>query len=151
MGIYDLINNPVDKYTFVLFVEIPTDQVVEEDMLKKINAGEQIPLYINFESFETIIKPESESIIDELYKMLSDNPTLRIVIAGHTDNVGDEVINQILSEGRALSVKQALVDKGIPFRRIEAIGYGELKPISDNESVEGRARNRRVEIAKCVD
>lgn len=153
LGIYNILENPVEKYSFVLFTSMPLikQEITEGMILKKINAGEAIPLNINFDFFETIIREESIPIIDELYNMLSDNPTLRIVVSGHTDNVGDQLINQILSEGRALSVKQALIEKGISYKRIEAIGYGEDRPIADNDTVEGRAKNRRVEIAKCVD
>lgn len=80
--------------------------------------------------------------------MLSANPTLKIIVEGHTDNVGSSPSNKTLSEQRALSVKTALVNKGIPAERIEAVGYGQDVPVADNSTEEGRTKNRRVEIKK---
>lgn len=149
VGIYDLINNPVDQYTFVLLtIEGMNQEITANEMFETIQSGESIPLYINFETGKSIIKNESVPILDELHKMLSENPTLEIVVAGHTDNVGDRVANQTLSEKRALSVKQALIDKGIEVKRIQDVGYGQDKPIADNSTDENRAKNRRVEIKK---
>ena len=80
--------------------------------------------------------------------MLKNNPALKIVIEGHTDNVGDKVFNQTLSDQRSASVKAALVSKGISSDRIKTVGYGQDKPIADNASEDGKAKNRRVEISK---
>jgi outer membrane protein OmpA-like peptidoglycan-associated protein len=73
-------------------------------MFDKINSGDALTLYINFETGKYSIKSDSQTIIDELYKMLSTNPTLKIVIEGHTDNVGNATSNKTLSEQRASSV-----------------------------------------------
>ena len=99
-----------------------------------------------FASNETTILPQSEPSLKELYEMLRDNPGVRIRITGHTDWVGTDEDNQKLSEGRAASVKQSMVDRGIDPARIETEGKGESMPIATNETEKGRQRNRRVEI-----
>jgi outer membrane protein OmpA-like peptidoglycan-associated protein len=80
--------------------------------------------------------------------MLNQNPDLKISIEGHTDNVGTPQSNQILSESRAKSVMNALVSKGISAGRLKYKGWGQTKPIADNASEDGKAKNRRVEIVK---
>lgn len=117
-------------------------------MFDKINSGDTLTLYINFESGKSAIKSDSQNIIDELYKMLSNNPTLKIIIEGHTDNVGNMASNKTLSEQRSSSVKTSLVNKGISTDRIKTVGYGQDKPIADNSTEDGKAKNRRVEIKK---
>ena len=78
--------------------------------------------------------------------MLNANPYLNIEIGGHTDNLGDPQKDQELSEQRAKNVMAYLISKGIPEKRLSARGYGMLKPISENKTAEGRAKNRRVEF-----
>lgn len=149
LGIYNLINNPVDQYNFVLLKKEGMKQELEAgEMFDKLSSGNVLTLYINFETGKTIIKNESETIIDELYKMLNSNSTLNIEIEGHTDNVGNKSSNQILSEQRAASVKAALVKKGISASRIKTTGYGQDKPTTENNTEEGKSKNRRVEIRK---
>ena len=99
-----------------------------------------------FASFQTTILPESETALLQLYEMLRENPDLRIRIIGHTDDVGSDKDNQRLSEGRANSVRQAMIDRGIDGSRIEIEGKGEKEPVVPNTSDENRARNRRVEF-----
>ena len=99
-----------------------------------------------FASFKTTILPESEGALQQLYTMLTENPAIRIRIVGHTDDVGSDQDNQILSEGRANSVRQAMIDRGIDAKRIECEGRGEKEPIATNKTEEGRAKNRRVEF-----
>ena len=99
-----------------------------------------------FATDKTNILSTSEEALQELYKLLSDNPDIRIRIIGHTDDVGTEAYNQRLSEGRSSSVKQEMVKRGIAADRIETAGHGELDPIVANDSDEHRQMNRRVEI-----
>lgn len=99
-----------------------------------------------FATNETTILPESEPGLQDLYDLLSENPEVRIRITGHTDNVGSDEANQILSEGRANSVRQNMIERGIDASRIEAEGKGESEPIATNDTEEGRAQNRRVEF-----
>lgn len=99
-----------------------------------------------FATNKTTILPESESAMQNLYELMAENPELRIRITGHTDNVGTNIDNQKLSEGRAKSVKDNLVQRGISAERIETDGKGETQPITTNDTEEGRAKNRRVEF-----
>ena len=99
-----------------------------------------------FATNETTILPESEPAMQNLYELLTENPEIRIRITGHTDNVGSDRANQKLSEGRANSVRDNLIKRGISADRIEAEGKGETQPITTNDTEEGRAQNRRVEF-----
>lgn len=108
----------------------------------------RVALYINFETAKSIIKPESESTISAIEQLLIDYPTLVISIEGHTDNVGSPASNKTLSLARANAVISALVKRGIDKNRLAAKGWGQEKPIAENETDEGRAKNRRVEIVK---
>ncbi|HPS17828.1 MAG TPA: OmpA family protein [Bacteroidales bacterium] len=128
--------------------EAMKQDIQANEMFDKINAGEALTLYINFETGKSAIKAESQNIISELYQMLSENDSLKITIEGHTDNVGTPASNKTLSEQRATSVKTALVNKGISADRIKTVGYGQEKPIADNSTDAGKAKNRRVEIMK---
>ena len=78
--------------------------------------------------------------------MLKDNPTVKIEISGHTDNVGKPADNLALSNSRAKSVVNYLISKGIAAQRLVAKGYGETKPMADNKTEEGKAKNRRTEL-----
>jgi outer membrane protein OmpA-like peptidoglycan-associated protein len=74
------------------------------------------------------------------------NPSVRVEISGHTDNVGSEQANQTLSLKRAQAVRNWLVQKGIASNRMETVGKGENEPVASNDTVEGRAENRRIEF-----
>jgi outer membrane protein OmpA-like peptidoglycan-associated protein len=78
--------------------------------------------------------------------ILTRNPTLVITVEGHTDSVGSAESNQLLSVARAESAKQWFIEAGIDPARVFAVGYGETRPIADNETPEGRAQNRRIEF-----
>lgn len=99
-----------------------------------------------FASDQTQILPQSEPALQELFEFLNDNPDVRIRITGHTDWVGSDRDNQILSEGRSKSVKQSMVERGIDPSRMETEGKGESQPVDTNETEEGRQNNRRVEF-----
>ncbi|PKL85311.1 MAG: hypothetical protein CVV22_08585 [Ignavibacteriae bacterium HGW-Ignavibacteriae-1] len=147
--VYVQMNGEGEGYDMVIAEkEAMIQDIQANEMFDKINSGNALTLYINFETGKSAIKSDSQSIIDELYKMLTDNPALNIIIEGHTDNVGNFTSNQKLSEQRAASVKTALVSKGIAAQRINSVGFGPLKPIADNSTDDGKAKNRRVEIRK---
>ncbi len=101
---------------------------------------------IQFETGSSVIKPESYATLDEIMKSSMVAEGLTVGVYGHTDNVGSEDKNQILSEQRAGSVKSYLVSKGIPEARITVKGYGSTKPVADNTTAGGKATNRRVQI-----
>lgn len=117
-------------------------------ILDKLNTVGFIALYINFETGKSTIKTESQQIITQLADMLTQNPSLKISIEGHTDNTGSSASNQTLSLSRADAVKGVLVNRGIDKSRLSTKGWGQTKPISDNGTNEGKALNRRVEIIK---
>ena len=92
------------------------------------------------------VKPESTVELDQLVMLMKENPSLRIQISGHTDNVGKPSDNLALSKNRANAVIQYLVSGGIAASRLSAQGFGETQPIADNNTEEGRAKNRRTEM-----
>jgi OOP family OmpA-OmpF porin len=92
------------------------------------------------------IKPEAGAILDRLVAFMNENKDKRVNLAGHTDNVGSEAYNQALSERRVNSVRDYVVKKGVDSGRVAGQGFGESKPIADNKTAAGRAKNRRVEI-----
>lgn len=115
--------------------------------LQPIEKKKAIVLHnLYFATNKTEILAESEAALADLYEMLVENPNMRIRIIGHTDAVGSDKDNQRLSEGRANSVRQNMIDRGIDPSRIEAIGKGKSEPIAPNDTEEGRAKNRRVEF-----
>ena len=100
-----------------------------------------------FDSKKTELKPESISELDNVVRLLSENPNLKIQISGHTDNVGKPTDNLVLSNGRALAVVQYLLHKGIKPERLSSKGFGESKPVSTNLTEVGKALNRRTELS----
>jgi outer membrane protein OmpA-like peptidoglycan-associated protein len=102
---------------------------------------------IYFDFGKASIKKDSMPIIDGVAQILSENPELgNVRIEGHTDDKGSEGFNLMLSQQRVESVRAAMMARGIPGDRLEAVGYGEAKPIDDNNTAEGREKNRRVEF-----
>ncbi len=115
--------------------------------LKKIETGVKVVINnILFNSGKATLKPESFAELNKLVTLLQQNPNTRIEVSGHTDNVGSAAINKRISKARALAVKNYLVSRGIEQDRIEYQGYGFDQPIAPNDTEEGRAKNRRVEL-----
>ena len=92
------------------------------------------------------MKPQFYGVLNNLANTLNQFPQTRIQIAGHTDNVGSDASNLQLSQARANSVRGYLGSVGVAPARMQAVGYGESRPIADNNTDYGRAQNRRVEI-----
>jgi outer membrane protein OmpA-like peptidoglycan-associated protein len=99
-----------------------------------------------FDTKQTQLKPESITELDNLVLLMNENTNMKIQIGGHTDNIGKPEDNQKLSLGRAVSVVNYLLGKGIKNDRLTFKGFGETKPIADNSTEQGRALNRRTEL-----
>jgi outer membrane protein OmpA-like peptidoglycan-associated protein len=122
--------------------------VTATDMLDALNKSGHIALYINFDTGKATMKPDSAPIVDQIAAMMKSAPALKIAVEGHTDNVGDAKKNKKLSEDRANAVAQAIAGKGIDKARMTSAGFGAEKPVDDNKTDGGRAKNRRVELVK---
>jgi outer membrane protein OmpA-like peptidoglycan-associated protein len=103
---------------------------------------------VHFETGKAVITPDSKPLIDQIIAMLKKNTGLKVSVDGHTDNVGDPKSNKSLSEARAKAVMDAVSAGGVDAGRMKAVGWGETKPVADNRTEEGRAKNRRVELVK---
>ena len=99
-----------------------------------------------FEFNTWTLRTESHRELDNLVKILKQNPSMTIEIGGHTDNIGGDEYNISLSEKRAVSVANYLIEKGIDPKKLVCKGYGSTKPISGNDTEQGRSLNRRTEI-----
>jgi outer membrane protein OmpA-like peptidoglycan-associated protein len=110
---------------------------IEKGLVFKLKA-------INFETGADKMKESSFDILNKMATILNENPNMVIEVAGHTDNVGDDQKNLILSENRAKTVMNYLLTKGVKASQMKAIGYGETQPIADNNTEDGRLANRRV-------
>lgn len=116
-------------------------------LVVKTDKAIEIRKQILFETNKAKIKGNiSFEILDQVAAVLKSNPEIKVVIEGHTDSVGSAAYNLKLSDARANSVRDALVERGTDGGRLEAIGYGESRPISSNKTARGRAANRRVEF-----
>jgi OmpA-OmpF porin, OOP family len=103
---------------------------------------------INFDTGKATIRPDSEPVLNEVLALLQKQPDWDILIAGHTDNVGTVAVNLPLSQQRAAAVVAWLGAKGIDKARLTASGFGARKPLADNGTEDGRAKNRRVDLVK---
>jgi len=123
-------------------------QEIEKDIyLKKVEVGKEIVLKnIFFDFNKATLRPESKAELENLTQLMRENPTLKIEISGHTDNVGSAAYNKTLSEQRAKAVVDYLIKAGIAADRMTSVGYGFDKPIASNATEEGRQLNRRTEF-----
>ena len=99
-----------------------------------------------FDTGAAALKPGAAPTIDRLAQFMRDYPERSVRIEGHTDSAGSDFTNQTLSEQRAEAVRRALIERNLEAARITTLGYGEARPIAENESASGRQQNRRVEI-----
>lgn len=122
-------------------------KIFKDLVIVPIEVGQSIRLNnIFFESAKAALKTESFPELDRVSEFLTNNPDIKIEIAGHTDNVGKADMNQKLSQARAKSVADYIISKGISRERIVAKGYGLSKPVASNATKVGKAQNRRVEF-----
>ena len=138
-----------EKFEFdeIIFIE-------KNKNINQINIDLQFDLYskifeiknLNFESGKFNIQKQYFKDLENLVILLREQINIKIEIAGHTDSIGDNKTNIILSNNRAKSIKSYLVKNGILESRIKCVGYGEKQPITNNSTKEGREKNRRIEI-----
>ncbi|MBN1181202.1 MAG: OmpA family protein [Bacteroidales bacterium] len=139
---------------YLFFLEVmdlmsePSNEVIEKNfLLESVEVGAKVVLKnIFFETGKSTLKSESYYELNNIIRFLQENPSLRLEISGHTDNVGSAKTNQKLSEARAKAVVDYLVANGIPASNLTYAGYGFDQPVAPNTTAEGRALNRRVEF-----
>ena len=137
---------------FIDSIDMSTKQVVNSKIeanfqLTHIDVGAKMILKnIFFETNKATIKSESEMGLERLANLLIENPSIRLEISGHTDNIGSYKANKKLSESRAKKVVDYIISKGVNKNRLEYKGYSFNQPIANNNTSEGRAKNRRVEF-----
>jgi outer membrane protein OmpA-like peptidoglycan-associated protein len=131
----------------IWYKDLNSNTVKRNYYLTPYKPGQKIVLeQIYFIQARDIVRDVSKPTIDKLYKILSDNPSIRILIEGHTDNQGDKVKNQKLSEERTIKIKEIMISMGIAEDRMEIIGYGSEKPIAPNDTEFNMRLNRRVDF-----
>lgn len=135
-------------YETVAKSESPTNIYIKTDLfITPIEVGQSVKINnIFFETGKANLKSASFSELNRVIKFLSENPTIKIEIEGHTDNVGNTVKNLALSKARAKAVAAYITDNGIDVTRVSSVGYGSTKPVADNKTPAGKASNRRVEF-----
>jgi OOP family OmpA-OmpF porin len=101
---------------------------------------------VHFDFDKATLRPEAKAVLNEAAALLSKHERVVVEVAGHTDSMGSEEYNQGLSERRAMAVKDYLTGKGVKASRLTSRGYGESRPVASNDTKEGRAENRRVEL-----
>ena len=145
----DIFSAPTHSYQLVITEVAAMAQVVSaNELLQELNKNGFVALYINFDTGKADLKQDGIATVKEIATLLKSNPALKLSVEGHTDNVGDAASNKKLSEARAKSVTAAIVAGGVAAARLSATGFGQEKPVADNRTEEGRAKNRRVELVK---
>ena len=145
--------NPLEDREVGYYIDILDARLIQqvrEDGVKITRHGDAFTLLLAggnvFASNQSKVNPEAQQSLASITAVLEEYRNTRISIYGHTDDVGEERYNQVLSQRRAQSVADYLVKGGVAAKRIVIIGYGESRPLADNASEEGRARNRRIEL-----
>jgi len=106
----------------------------------------EMPALILFETNQFSLKPAARESLAKLAGILLACPDLRLEVYGHTDSVGSDAYNQLLSEKRAAAVREYLVQQGLPVSSVAVMGFGKTQPVASNATAAGRQRNRRVEF-----
>jgi len=136
-----------DDLSQMIKIDFPAPSADMEQALAEKKPVQIYGIYFDFNS--ATIKPDSEAVLKQISDILHKNPDWKLSVAGHTDNIGEASFNQQLSEHRAAAVKEALVSRyGISADRLSTRGYGATRPVEPNTTLEGRARNRRVELQR---
>ena len=140
------------QYTFTSVVTEEMKQEMTSDAnawAGEISKSGHVAVYgIEFDTGKATLKAESDKTLSQVLALLQGQPDWKLRIEGHTDSTGTREGNQALSQQRAAAVVAWLVKNGVAGSRLAAAGLGDTKPVGDNKTEEGRARNRRVELAK---
>jgi outer membrane protein OmpA-like peptidoglycan-associated protein len=136
--------NVIEEKAFRASIEPPQANA----MKAALDRDGHIALYVNFDFAKAVLRPDAAPVIAQVVSLMKGSPDLKLSVEGHTDNVGSHDFNLKLSQGRAEAMVEALVRRGIAADRLAAVGHGADQPIADNNTDEGRARNRRVELVK---
>lgn len=136
-----------DAQTVDLVLELAPLGKDSESLAGQLKRQGQADLHgIYFDTAKATLKPESQATLQQVLGVLTADPALRLVVAGHTDSEGDDAYNLRLSEQRAAAVMQWLTGEGVDAGRLSSDGLGETQPVADNASEAGRALNRRVQL-----
>ena len=141
---------PGSAAVFILAPRAPGEHLNAAAMEKVLQYKGAVEIYdILFDSGKASVTPASKPTLEQIAKLLKDDPALKLEVSGHTDNNGTPARNLVLSKSRAQAVVRELVlHYGIDSRRLQATGYGDSKPVAANDNATGRATNRRVELRK---
>jgi outer membrane protein OmpA-like peptidoglycan-associated protein len=141
-----------DAYGLTVVKEKQMEQAMTanaDGWAQQINQSGRVSLYgINFDTGKSTIRPDSEAALNEVVKLLQGNPSWAMMVAGHTDNVGTRATNLALSRQRAQSVISWLSAHSVEEARLVPAGFGDTRPIAENNDEEGRQKNRRVDLVK---
>lgn len=131
----------------VIELTLRLERAKNEDLAERLENDGKVDLYgIYFDTDKATLRPESEATLNQVLALLKAKPELRLEVGGHTDSQASDTYNLDLSKRRAQAVVKWLVDREIAAARLSAAGFGESRPVADNETAAGRALNRRVEI-----
>lgn len=148
----ELVTSPLEKVgeTVTEAVKSIAPGIGEMDVYVKSNGLEGTGVFrfenLNFDSGSAVLMAGAEAELDEITRIMKENPAISIRINGYTDNTGDEIANIDISTRRSMAVKEQLVVRGIEAFRIQTMGLGSSNPVSANDTEEGRALNRRIEV-----
>jgi OOP family OmpA-OmpF porin len=101
---------------------------------------------VHFDFNKANIRPDAVPVLNEAVNVLKDEGTVGVIVAGHTDSIGSDAYNMKLSRRRADAVREYLISHGIPAKRIRVEAFGKRNPVASNDTADGRAQNRRVEL-----
>jgi outer membrane protein OmpA-like peptidoglycan-associated protein len=137
----------VGKEKIVVSADQPAPRPRKARKAKVVGKKIEITEKVMFDTAKATIKPESHELLNDVAEVIKEHPGIKKVrIEGHTDSDGTDAYNKKLSDDRAASVRAFLVEAGVAEDRLESVGYGEEKPIADNDTEEGKYKNRRVEF-----
>jgi len=144
------LDNRGSYYDQTIVMEKAMEQeITAGDLSAELNKSGHVAVYgIHFDTGKATIQPDSEAVLQQIVDLMQQNPALKLRVEGHTDNQGAAAANQTLSERRAQAVVAWLTSHGVAASRLTAKGFGASKPIAENATEDGRAKNRRVELVK---